>query len=134
MIAFNAIVRPILEYASQVWSPHQQGLKNEIEKIHRRAIRWAYRIPKHEDVSYIMETNKINSLCSRRDELDMHFLDRMQLGDYWINIKDYITFQGIHKTRGRTINPHFHSNTFKNSYFNRMRPYVRVHFVDDSSI
>ena len=34
------MVRPQLEYASDVWDPHQTGDIVELEKIQRRAARW----------------------------------------------------------------------------------------------
>ena len=38
--AYNAIVRPKLEYATPVWDPHTQNQINQIEKIQRRAARF----------------------------------------------------------------------------------------------
>ena len=38
MLAFNTVVRPVLEYASQVWSPHTKGLQDKLETIQRRAV------------------------------------------------------------------------------------------------
>ena len=39
LLAFNTVVRPILEYATQVWSPREVGLIKSIDTIHRKAIR-----------------------------------------------------------------------------------------------
>ena len=38
--AYLTMVRPQLEYASDVWDPHQTGDIVELEKIQRRAARW----------------------------------------------------------------------------------------------
>ena len=40
LIAFNSttVVRPVLEYASQVWSPHTKQLIEQLETIQRRAV------------------------------------------------------------------------------------------------
>ena len=39
-MAYKAIVRPQLEYASCVWDPHQSTYIDNIEKVQRRAARW----------------------------------------------------------------------------------------------
>ena len=38
--AFTALVRPHLETCSPVWSPHQSGTQEELEKVQRSAARW----------------------------------------------------------------------------------------------
>ena len=38
--AYKTIVRPQVEYASSVWSPHTKKDINKIEMVQRRAIRW----------------------------------------------------------------------------------------------
>ena len=128
LLAFNTVVRPILEYACQVWSPHQSGLCERLEKILRRAVRWAYRILKYESVTDVMERHGISSLSCRRQILDKTFIEKAQLGHFGIHLGDYITSNGIHNTRGKTTNPHFNTDQFKFSYYNRMRPYIKVKF------
>lgn len=39
-IAYQTLVRPQLEYSSEVWSPHSQTLINQLESVQRRAARW----------------------------------------------------------------------------------------------
>ena len=57
LIAFNAMVRPILEYATQVWSPHNVGLTKSIDVVQRKAIRWVYRLKKLDSVTDCMKNN-----------------------------------------------------------------------------
>ena len=38
--AYTTLVRPILEYATQVWDPHQQNLIYKLEMVQGRAARW----------------------------------------------------------------------------------------------
>ncbi|KAF6019972.1 CPS1 [Bugula neritina] len=38
MIAFNTVVWPVLEYASQVWSPYIKTLIDKVETVQRRAV------------------------------------------------------------------------------------------------
>ena len=40
--AYMSLIRPILEYATQVWDPYQKTLIHKIEMIQRRAATWVY--------------------------------------------------------------------------------------------
>ena len=42
---FKTISRPILEYASSVWDPHQKGLENQIEMVQRPMSSASYMVP-----------------------------------------------------------------------------------------
>ena len=41
--AYKTLVRPTVEYAASVWSPHQQELKYSVERVQRRAARFVTR-------------------------------------------------------------------------------------------
>ena len=78
-----------------------------------------------DSVTETMEKQNIISLFDRRHHLDIQLINKIQLGDYDIDIHDYITFVTTHYTRGNTINPQFNSNTFKDTFYNRMRSHVK---------
>ena len=39
-VAYKTLVRPQVEYASSVWSPHTKQNSDTIERVQRRAVRW----------------------------------------------------------------------------------------------
>ena len=133
LTAFNAIVRTTLEYASQVWSPHAVGLTKQIDNIHRKAIRWVYRLPRICSITEIMANKCITSLSDRRQELDTKFLRRIEFGDYNISLNNYISFNQSYETRNRTVNVHHRLDCSKYSYFNRMREQVKVYFPTNTN-
>lgn len=125
MLAFNTVVRPVLEYASQVWSPHTKGLQDKLETIQRRAVRWAFRLEPLDSVTECMTSNDVVVLGARRQELDLNFLRRVEFGLYEVDLSTYISFNESHFTRHGTINPHFVLDQFKYSFYNRMRPFIK---------
>ena len=77
-----------------------------------------------DSVSESMEAHCIVSLFDRRSQPDLKLINKIHLGNYEIDLKDYILFKETHNTRGNTINPHFISNIFKHVFFNRMSRFV----------
>jgi hypothetical protein len=126
MLSFNTVVRPTLEYASQVWSPHNQNLMQALDMVQRRAVRWAFRLNRMDSVTETMLKHNIISLSERRDVLDLAYLAKVECGLYDIELSDYISFNKEHNTRHGTINPHYTVNVFKYSFYNRMREFVKL--------
>ena len=87
LIAFKTMVKPILEYACQVWSPHTVGLTNTIEKVQNNALRWIYRLNKNDSITECRNSNNIVSLADRRAELDTLFLRKVEAGLFEIKLK-----------------------------------------------
>ena len=67
--AYKALVRPQLEYGSEVWSPHTQSQIDQIEAVQRRSARWI----KHDYGQTSSVTNMLHSLNLRR--LDLRRID-----------------------------------------------------------
>ena len=133
LVAFNSIVRTTLEYASQVWSPHAVGLIKQIDNVHRKAIRWIYRLPRICSITDCMSEHNISSLSDRRSDLDTKFLRRIEFGDYNIVLNQYIAYNSTYNTRNRTVDVHHRLNCSKFSFYNRMREQVKVIFPSDTN-
>lgn len=126
-IAFNAVVRPILEYACPVWSPYLKCHIADLDRIHRNFMRWCFKIGKYDSVTDQMLINDTSSLADRRDTIDTLFLRKIEFGVYGLSLNKYINLnQHNSVTRGNTINPHYNTIQYQNCYFNRVRKQVKV--------
>ena len=70
-IAYKTICRPILEYASHVWSPHKQKHIKGLEALNRKAYRWANGIRKFDHITDLMNAEGWQPLCDRRAKTDL---------------------------------------------------------------
>ena len=124
LIAFNTVVRPVLEYASQVWSPHTKQLIEQLETIQRRAVRWMFKLKRLDSVTDCMLDNSIEELEIQRLFLDLKMLMKIEFCHNDVNLSNYISFNFSYLTRHGSANPHFGSDQFKFSFFSQMRPLV----------
>ena len=95
LIAFNAIVRPILEYATPVWSPHNVNLTRDLDMVQRKAVRWIFHLGKYDSVTETMNANNIVSLLDRRAALDTLFLRKVEAGLFDIKLNPASEFAVI---------------------------------------
>ncbi|XP_046666562.1 uncharacterized protein LOC124358309 [Homalodisca vitripennis] len=81
---YVTLVRPIVEYGSTVWVPHQIGHCDHLNKVQRRflrlvGVRSGIRYP-DVDIQVIASQHQILSLSSRRVALDLIFLFKIVNG------------------------------------------------------
>ncbi len=66
-LAYNTLVRPTVEYASTVWSPHQQELIKNIEMVQRRSARYVMsQYDRHDSVTDMLRRLSWETLEQRR--------------------------------------------------------------------
>lgn len=98
--AFKVYVRPILEYASCVWSPHTITLINRLESVQRK---FTKRLPGLRSFNYRTRLVKLNleSLEKRRLYQDLITTYKMLFGLYDIpNTSLFKLSRNDHNTRG----------------------------------
>ena len=119
------LIRPQLEYASELWSPEQVTYKRMLENVQRRATKFILDYPQH--CSYTMRLVKLNLLPleHRRTWNDLVFFFKCQNGLYDLDVSNIVKKRSVrYKIRSFNIN-NFHEircNTefYRHSYFPRV--------------
>ena len=117
---YLSCIRPDLEYAVAVWSPHQKCLINSLEAVQKFALRVC---SKQWDANYhtLLARYNIPSLFNRRQLLRLCFLFNVLNGTYSLPDPSPIELrQHNHYSRSHHLTlkvPYAHSNAYYHSFF-----------------
>ena len=90
-IAYKALVRPLVEYASTVWDPHSQNLVHQIEMVQRRAARFCLRrYHNTSSVEGMLRELQWTSLQQRREDSRLVMMYKIHNSLAHIAAQDYI--------------------------------------------
>ena len=123
---YCSLVRPKLEYASNVWSPNTIKYRSIIENVQRRATKFILNYPKDMfNPERLVETNLL-PLEFRREMSDLQLLHKAKMDLISMDINKYLsTYEPGYKSRRNYNVNNFHfvskhkQNYFKNSFFVR---------------
>ena len=120
---YSTMVRPVLDYASTVWDPHQQGDIKILEQVQRRAARYVYndyttRTPGC--VTAMVRDIGWESLQDRRSIARLSLIYKMHHGLVDVDTSSYLP-QGDRRTRGSRgfFQDRINSEVYYNSFFPR---------------
>ena len=105
-----------MKYASEIWNPDLRYLIQDIEKINRKAFRWAHCFSKYDNISYEM-IRDWHSLESRREMKDLRTLHKIKTQELKLS---FSRSNEHYNTRGNNIRHTINSSAMKNSFFNRV--------------
>ena len=119
--AYFALVRPNLEYCSNVWSPYTDQAKDKIEMAQRRAARYATnRYRNKSSVTDMLEDLSWETLETRRAKSQVTMMYKITHGLVDIPAADFVTpastrTRAHHSMKLRQISTS--SDSFENSFF-----------------
>ena len=124
-ILYCTLVRPILEYASNLWSPYTAKHRKLIENVQRRATKFILNYPK--DLNYADRLIKIKMLPLefRRDISDLCLVFKSRNGAITTDVNNFInTYKPGYKSRNYDENNYnlilkHRQDYFRNSFFIR---------------
>lgn len=118
-------MRPTLEYAAQVWDPHQKNQIKQIEKVQNKALRFIFKIKGQISFTNLRDKTGLHSLKQRREESRLKLFVKC-LGE-GIEPSFQYDLDKKHNTRQRTNTymPHIRTNAFYHSFWPRTLRDVR---------
>lgn len=121
VMAYKTLCRPILEYASQSWSPHLVKHIKLLESVNRKAFRWCYNLRKYDHISDLMVAFNWSSLEVRRFNSDLHMYARILNDQAIVNKNLFLPNRSCHNTRYGGAKGVTETNTKKYSFASRIR-------------
>ena len=122
-IAYQTLVRPQLEYASEVWSPNTQTHINQIEMVQRRAARWIKAdYSRTSSVTDMLHSLNLRRLDLRRIDARLSLFYKIHYNLVAIPIEDYLTPMTRYVRYGHSLSYRLITATtdyYKFSYFPR---------------
>lgn len=118
--AYFSVCLPLMEYASEIWNPDLGYLIQDIEKVNRKAFRWAHCYSKYDNISSEMIRRDWHPLESRREMKDLRTLHKIKTQELKVSFSRFTRSNEHYNTRGNNIRHTINSSAMKNSFFNRV--------------
>lgn len=134
--AFIVYVRPLVEYSSQIWSPHHKKYINDLESVQRR---FTKRLPGLQNLNYAQRLNvlKLETLEIRRLRADLILLYKIFFGTIKTDFSKFIVHNNYTSTRGHSYKlrvPHARTDVFKFSFIRSFSVWNSLTNADFSSL
>ena len=102
-LAYFTYVRPILEYASVVWSPHTKANKDKLEMSQRKAARFVFNnYSRYSSVTSMLHQLNWDSLEQRRNKATIIMFYKIIYNIVSVNFSEYLQ-RTTNRTRGHQL-------------------------------